>query len=262
MSNSQLPTRDQVIAICEANGPKSNGVEFNSRVWIKYGIDVTEAEAIIQQHIHDHANHDILYTPKVYDCFTVEQPGMMRTTYIVQEMSTGVPFAEYKKQWPSAVEEMYIKIGDAVRHLWKIEPSYQNIGPPKGQIPHGRFFSDYGAGRTFQNVAELQVWINTILENAGRPERVNCSQQVPRLRHCDLTQFNVHVQPHTKRVILLDWGDSGNFPVALEEYALIHQINLPGGYFARKLHKELFGSELSVQMRPLCRFVHINAFGG
>lgn len=57
--------------------------------WIKYGINVTEAEAILQQFVSENTDHNIMYTPKVYDSFTEQRINALPVIYIVIERVYG-----------------------------------------------------------------------------------------------------------------------------------------------------------------------------
>lgn len=63
-------------------------VAYGDKIWIKDGYDVTLAEAAIQQFVHEQADYRILYTPEVYDSFSI--PGVDRAmAYIVMEKVEG-----------------------------------------------------------------------------------------------------------------------------------------------------------------------------
>ncbi|EFR00451.1 hypothetical protein MGYG_03453 [Nannizzia gypsea CBS 118893] len=230
MEQPSVPSRPDVIAACALRGPKANGIPYNSDIWIKYGICVTEAEAILQQFIHENTDHSIMYTPKVYDYFTEQRKNALPITYIVMERIYG--------------EELPL-------------PPQATIGPLAGQIPHDWFFSDYGAGRTFQSIEDLQNWINKKLKEEGWPDRVNLPSERC-ICHCDLSQFNIL---RGNPVIIIDWGMSGIYPRIFDEFALFRQFNLEGSRFAKTLHKKLFGDTVPKHLRPLAIVSRINAVG-
>jgi hypothetical protein len=70
MPSVALPTRADVVALCEKMGPKQNGFAYNEFIWIKYGECVTEAEAMTQQLVYQYADPSIVRTPAVYDYFS------------------------------------------------------------------------------------------------------------------------------------------------------------------------------------------------
>ncbi len=251
MSPPSVPSRAEVKAACDASGPKTNGIAYDDNIWIKYGVHVTRAEALSQQHVHKQADPNIVRTAAVYDCFTVQRTNAPPITYIVMEKLGGTPLTAHE----SDVD--LDRIAAAVRHIWSLPlPPQAGIGPLAGQIPHDRFFSDSGAGRTFQSTDDLQGWINTRLEDEEYDERVELSEEC-HICHCDLSQFNLRRDP----IVILDWGMSGIYPRAFEEYALVRQFNLKGSRFAKALHKKLFGGNLSKQIRPLAIAARIDEVG-
>jgi hypothetical protein len=60
----------------------------------------------------------------------------------------------------------------------------------------------------------------------------------------------------------IDWGMTGFFPLVFEEYALLHQFNLPGSNFAKQLKSMLLGDKASANLLPLSLVERINAQGG
>ncbi|EZF29931.1 hypothetical protein H109_01514 [Trichophyton interdigitale MR816] len=248
-----VPSRADVMAACALRGPLANGIPYNSDIWVKYGTGVTEAEAILQQFVNENADHSIVYTPKVYDYFTNKQRiSDMPVTYIVMERVYGEALTS--KEDDTVLEN----IAAAVRHIWELPlPPQASIGPLAGQVPYDRFFSDYGAGRTFQSTEELQAWINEKLKEEGWPDRVDLPSERC-ICHCDLSQFNIL---RGNPVIILDWGMSGVYPRIFDEFALFHQFNLRGSKFAKALHKKLFGDKLPTHLRPLAIASRINTWG-
>jgi serine/threonine protein kinase len=257
MDRPQIPSREEVKALCERNGPRSNGLAYGNDIWIKYGTGTTLAEAAIQRFVHENADRSLVHTPAVYDSFTVSAD-----TYIVMEKVEGEAYVDYKKQHPDKAETVLQAVADAIRHVWSLPlPPNASPGPFEGQIPEDRFFSDYSAGRTFENIAQLENWINDKLIYRNKPERVSFQYEKLQLCHNDLTQWNVMVDKPGKPPIIIDWGFSGIYPRAFEEYALVQQFSLPGSRFAKDLHKQLFGPKLSTNMRPLSLVAAMNAFG-
>lgn len=78
---------------------------------------VTLAEAAIQQFVHEKADHRIVYTPEVYDSFTVAERGMPNMTYIVMEKVEGENYVDYTKQHPEKTETVLQGIADVARHI-------------------------------------------------------------------------------------------------------------------------------------------------
>jgi hypothetical protein len=245
MPSVALPTRADVVALCEKAGPKQNGFAYNEFIWIKYGECVTEAEAMTQQLVYQYADSSIVRTPAVYDYFS-----KARMTYIIMERVQGQTYDDHVKQHREKAPKLLEAIAEAVRHVWTIKvPPGTSPGPLGRQIPEDRFFTDRGAGQTFDTTADLEQWVNAKLINTRISERV------------DFASHNILI-PVLGAIYLIDWGMSGFYPLIFEEYALRHQFNLPGGYFAKQLTPILFGDKASPNWRPLCLVGRINAQGG
>jgi len=254
MPSIALPTHAEVVALCEQVGPKQNGVAFNEFVWIKYGECVTEAEAMTQQLVYQYADPSIVRTPAVYDYFS-----KATTTYIVMERVQGQTYGDYVKQHREKVPNLLEAIAAAVRHVWTIKgPPSVSPGPLGRQIAEDRFFTDRGAGQTFDTTADLEQWVNAKLVDTGRSERVDFAREKLRLCHGDLASHNVLI-PILGPIYLIDWGMSGYYPLVFEEYALLHQFN---SSFAKQLKSKLFGDKASPNLRPLSLVARINAQGG
>lgn len=92
MPRVALPTRADVVALCEKGCPKQNGFEYNEFIWTKYGECVTEAEAMTQQLTYQYADPSIVRTPAVYDYFS-----RGRMTYIIMERVLGQTYGDHVK---------------------------------------------------------------------------------------------------------------------------------------------------------------------
>ena len=264
MYRPQIPSREEIITLCEQNRPRSTGrgLAYGNDIWIKYGINTTLAEAAMQKFVHENSDRSLVYIPAVYDSFTATQPGQPPVTYIVMEKVEGEAYVNYKEHHPDKAENMLQAIADAARHIWSLPlPPNMSLGPIEGQVPEDRFFSDYGSGRTFENVTQLENWINEKLKFRNKPERVDFQSERLQVCHCDLTQWNVLVDKPDKPPIIINWGYSGIYPRAFEEFALVSQFCLLGSKFAKDLHKQLFGPKLSSTMRPFSLVAAWNTFG-
>ncbi len=246
----QIPSREVVEAVCEQAGYRSNGLAYSDQVWIKYSAGMRLAEATMQRYVHAHADPRIVRIPQVYDAFTVTfQPTCETVTYIVMENIQGADCAAYRKWDPEVAEAAITAIATAVRHLWEIPPPPNATpGPLDGENPVDRFFSDFGADRVFNDLVELEDWVNGKLKKAGRPDRVALQGEPLSLCHGDLTQWNVKLG---EPAAIIDFGFSGFYPRMFEEFALVHQFSREGHTFAKALHRRLFGPKLSPPMRAL-----------
>ncbi|ATY65507.1 phosphotransferase enzyme family [Cordyceps militaris] len=259
MAELQVPSRSDVEALCRVDGSQANGLEYSDQIWVKYGIYVKLKEAAMQQYVHEHADPHIVRVPQVFDAFTTTQPNGASVTYIVMENVKGDDCAAYGKWHPQMAEQAVSQIANAARHIWEIPlPPNVTIGPFEQQRPVDRFFSDCGSDRSFQNVMQLEDWVNAKLEEGGHPDRVELQGERLSICHCDLTQFNIKMG---EPIAILDWGFAGIYPRAFEEFALVHQFNLRGQKFAKALHRQLFGPKLSKHMRALALAARFHAFG-
>lgn len=195
MSKPDIPSREVVESLCLPSGGLDGGcLAFNEQIWIKYGAYVKLHEAAIQQYVHDHADPCVVRVPKVYDAFTLPRQNAAPITYIVMENIQGDDFVTYSKQNPEGASQALEAIEKAVRHIWEIPlPPTARLGPFGQEYPADRFFSDYGAERHFNNVVELEDWINSKLEEAERLDRVALKDEPLCICHCNLTLFNIKV---------------------------------------------------------------------
>ncbi|KID94278.1 phosphotransferase enzyme family protein, partial [Metarhizium majus ARSEF 297] len=260
MDQIQIPSRDVVSSLCDAAGPETRGFAYNDQIWIKYGKYVRLAEAAMQKYVHENADPSIVHIPKVFDAFSIPSgPDKSTMTYIVMENVKGSDFVDFKKEHPKEAEEAMEAIATAVRHIWDLPlPPGVPLGPFYQEMPVDRFFADFGAYRSFNDLTELEDWINNKLDKGGFQDRVALQGERLYICHCDLTQFNIRVG---ERIAILDWGFSGVYPLIFEEFALFHQFWLPGYKFPTDLHKELFGPKLSPGMRAMSRAANYHMFG-
>lgn len=260
MTRPQIPSREEVKKLCDKNGPFAKGLTYGDKIWIKYGYGVTLGEAAIQKFVHEKADHRIVYTPEVYDSFSVvAKPGSRGMTYIVMEKVEGENYVDYTKQHPDETETVLQAIADVARHIWSL-PLPPNTPPGSfgPELSVNRFFSDYGADRTFTDIEDLENWVNQKLIETKKPDRASFQSHQLCLCHMDLTQYHVLIG---KPIILLDWSFSGVYPIEFEAHALHNQFNLRGSKFAKGLFKQLFGTKMPKNMRPLSLAARINFVG-
>ncbi|KJZ76464.1 hypothetical protein HIM_04193 [Hirsutella minnesotensis 3608] len=259
MASLQAPSRHVVEALCREKGPKFNGLAYDDHIWIKYDTGVTLAEAAIQRYVYEHADARIVRIPQVLDAFCSETSYGCPMTCIVMERIKGDDYATHIRQHPQEAEQILDAIAQAVRHIWDIPiPPDSQPGPLERQEPRDRFFSETGSERVFDNLFELESWINGKLEEARYQDRISLQGETLQICHGDLTQFNFKVG---EPVALLDWEFSGIYPRAFEEFALVHQFNLHGQKFAKALHQRLFGPKISKPIRALSLAARFLAFG-
>ncbi|KAM3496938.1 hypothetical protein MY10362_009692 [Beauveria mimosiformis] len=255
MAKLQIPSREVIEALCIVKGPYTNHLDYSDRIWVKYGTTVRMAEAAMQQYVYEHADPRVVRVPQVFDAFTITRPDGASVTHIVMENVEGDDFAAYSKLDAQVAEQALERIANAVRHIWDLPlPPNAAIGPLGHEAPVDRFFSDVGSDRSFNNVIELQDWINIKLDKARRPDRVELQGERLSICHCDLTPFNIRMG---EPIAIIDWGFAGIYPRAFEEFALLHQ----GLTFAKALHRQLFGPKPSKHMRALALAARFHMFG-
>jgi len=259
MDPIQIPSRDVIVSLCQDVQFETHSFAYNDHIWIKCGPGVTLGEAAIQRYVHRHADPNIVRIPEVYDAFTRPQPKAAALTYIVMENVKGDNYATFSEEHPEEAEQVLEAIANAVRHIWDIPlPPNASPGPFERQVPVDRLFSDCGPTSAFNNVTEMEDWLNNRLKQAGRPDRISLQGEPLSLCHCDLGPFNIRVG---EPVAILDWGCSGIYPHTFEEFAIVHQFNLRGAKFAKALHRQLFGPKFSKSVRALCLASRYNWFG-
>lgn len=74
------------------------------------------------------ADHRIVYTPEVYDSFSVTEPDSGRMSFIVMGKVEGLNYFDYTKQHPEETETLFPAIADVARHIWSL-PLPPNIPP-------------------------------------------------------------------------------------------------------------------------------------
>ncbi|VUC21297.1 unnamed protein product [Clonostachys rosea] len=261
MTQADLPSRETVESLCEERGFKSNGFAFNDRIWVKYGTGATLAEAALQRYLCTKVDHNIVRIPEVFDAWKSEEKDYFSKVYILMENIQGEDYMTYSNNHTENVDSVFEAVVAAVRHIWEIPlPEKAKIGPLERQIPHDRFFGDYGAHRTFENLEELETWINNQLKEAEYKERVALQGEPLVICHGDIHPWNILVNGEG-RVTFIDWGYSGIYTREFEELALIHQWNRDGAKLAKALHKALFGPKPTKQMRAFTLVANYNQWG-
>lgn len=170
----------------------------------------------------------------------------------------GLNPAQYTKATPDEADAILENIVAAIRHLHALPlPQSTSIGPLNGQKAVDWYFPEYGVDCAFDTIGELEAWITDQLEDAGKEARVGLRHSRCYICHCDLAY---HVL-YDNRVITIDWGMAGIYPLEFEEFGLVSQFLNKGGNFVKQLHKKLFGDRPSPSMRPMMIVSNINAFG-
>ncbi|KAF3922362.1 hypothetical protein AA313_de0201815 [Arthrobotrys entomopaga] len=214
----------------------------------------------MQRWIYEHADHQIFYTPKVYDYWSEEWGDECTIGYIVMERLPGETFAQWLKTHDdsSEIRRMQERIFQAIQHLWSLPvPPGTFVGPLENQMASDRFFGQRDAKRTFESVAQLEDWLNEIMVKVGRGEPIDIRDQPRQLCHCDLTDNNVMIDGD--RIIIIDWAYAGVYPFAFEEWGIYHLVKRfgIGRKLAEFLAEVLFEKQFSKTMRS---FSYASAF--
>lgn len=117
--------------------------------------------------------------------------------------------------------------------------------------------------KTFDNVAQLEDWVNEKLVCRNKPEKASFRSEKLQVCYCNISQRNIMVDGSKKSSFLINWGFSGLYPRVFEKYALVQHFHEQdqGGKFAKELHKKLFGLKLSTNMHPLLLVAAMNEWG-
>jgi len=104
---SLLPSDEELASFCKNNCLAGTRlVRFSDTTIIKFGLDITPAEAATQRYVWEHANQDIFHIPEPYRFF---QDGPIG--YLVMEYLVGTSLSTYLE---SASSEEQINLVNSV----------------------------------------------------------------------------------------------------------------------------------------------------
>lgn len=234
-----LPTDEELIRLCE-QGYSDNiregysdsirVVRISDTIIVKFGLDVTRAEAATQSLVWRHADPNIFRVSEPYRFFQDKSRGPDLTIgYLVMEYIEGTSLSTYLET--ATVQEQET----AVKCVFKILDHLKTIPLPKGQGPgpigggplRGHLWSDSGIVSRFSSVSEMANWLNQILSDYApnvQKDSFNFESARPVLCHMDLAPRNI-LWLGGGQLALLDWGSAGFYPSTFEVYAFRTRIN-------------------------------------
>ncbi len=176
-------------------------VQISSQTVIKFGVGVTEAEAVNQSKAYALVDPQIVRIPKVHRYFS---DGKHRG-YIVMDFVEGEvlnPFEDAKR---------VTKVAGILDHLAsfrRIVPGPLHHGPPCGLI----FFPDEG-DVPFTNAKDLEQWWNCRLLPGESATKLQGLELV--LCHLDVAPRNI-LWKDGEVPCLVDWASAGYYPRVFE----------------------------------------------
>src|SRR6266540_3641330 len=159
LANDNLPSREYIVAMCKEAGYDRTGIPFPNQpgkdivAWIKYGGNVTMAEALTQDWVAMDLNakpEAAVRVPRVYNAFS--SPGAyFPIGYIVMEYIDA----------PDCTMKDFKLVAQAVQTLISIRGPSSAPGPVGGgRVVHTFFVDDRISPITYETVEELQQHVN------------------------------------------------------------------------------------------------------
>ncbi|KAG8955869.1 hypothetical protein FRC04_006316 [Tulasnella sp. 424] len=192
LANDNLPSREHIVAMCEAAGYDRTGIPFPNQpgepivAWVKYGPNVRMAEALTQDWVAKEFNakpEADVRVPRVYDAFSMAYPDWP-IGYIVMEYIDA----------PDCTNRDVKLVAQAVQTLISVRGPSSAPGPVGGgPVVHWFFVDERTSPFTYETVEELQQHINGILKLKGDSRRVKLVADAHdglRLCPCDIHPGN------------------------------------------------------------------------
>lgn len=162
-----LPTRQEVIELCAANGIRENRLvhapEGATPLFIKYGRNLM-GEARMQQYAFDHSKNDpnAPRVPKIYDAFELKtKTGIPTKSLIVMEFVNTPTVQHWLNECPADTEYLYDMVAKAVGWLLSLPlPVDGHLGPIGGGFAQHKVFGDNTTPLAFDSVGSLQTYFN------------------------------------------------------------------------------------------------------
>ncbi|KAJ7434630.1 hypothetical protein B0H11DRAFT_2296098 [Mycena galericulata] len=232
---NNLPSRQEIIALCRAAGWDVPGLPFPQGhpepfAWIKYGELVTKGEALTQDKVArllDADSGDSTFrvrvrAPRVFRAFRDDGVG-----YIVMEYISGTLCGENDCELAAAAVQRLVQIRDTTM----IAPGPVGGGP----IKHD-FFAEGDSNFTYNSVQALENHVNGILKAVGFPSSgVRFADEIRDgllLCPCDLHSANfMKVGNGNNEIVALDFGATCFLPPSF----FAASIAIPYGAFAHQV---------------------------
>ncbi|MCJ1345566.1 hypothetical protein MMC31_003773 [Peltigera leucophlebia] len=176
-------------------------VKISDQAVIKFGVGVTEAEAVNQSEVYELVDPQVVRIPKVYRYFSDDE----HRGYIVMDFVKGEVLDPLED--PVRVK-VVAGILDHLASFRRIVPGPCAYGPPCGLL----FFPDEGEV-PFTDVKDLEQWWNCRLLFKESAAKLQGLEQV--LCHLDVAPRNV-LWKDDEAPCLLDWASAGYYPRVFE----------------------------------------------
>lgn len=207
---NQYSTDTELIKYC-ANPPRgcylggspygNKVVRISSQAVVKFGVGVTEAEAINQSKAYELVDPRVVRIPKVHRYFADNECR----GYIVMDFVEG----EILEPLEDPIQVMKLaSILDHLASFRRIVPGPSAYGPPCGLL----FFPDEGEV-PFTDVKDLEQWWNSRLLPGESAAKLQGLELV--LCHLDVAPRNV-LWREGEAPCLIDWASAGYYPRAFE----------------------------------------------
>jgi len=258
---SLLPSDEELASFCKNNCLAGTRlVRFSDTTIIKFGLDITPAEAATQRYVWEHANQDIFHIPEPYRFF---QDGPIG--YLVMEYLVGTSLSTYLES-ASSEEQINLvnSVMEALDHLATLPvPLKQGPGPAGGGSPRGYLWSDTGLSTSFASIFEMESWLNHILlqyQPGNQTRLFDFTAATLVVCHTDLAPRNL-LRLDSGKIALLDWGSAGFYPPIFEIYALRTRADREP-FFASILDRLRLDEEQEGQIQLLAKIEQILLFYG
>ena len=162
-----LPSRDQIVAMCKEAGRNHDGIPFPNHpsgpitAWIKYGPSVTVAEALTQDMVAKLLNADpkaAVRIPHVYQAFSTDDDILFDA-----ESNLGYIVMEYIDA-PDCEEGDFQLVAEAVQSLIAVRGPSSVPGPVGGGFVIHPFFAYERSPIRYATVKELERHVNGVSE--------------------------------------------------------------------------------------------------
>ena len=229
---STLPTDEELISLCERKCSNDiRLIRLSDTIIIKFGLDVTPAEAAAQFLAWQYADSSIFRVSEPYRFFQDRSRGPDLTIgYLVMEYIDGTTLSTYLETATSKEQDTVVKkMAKILEHLSTIPlPQGQGPGPIGGGPLRGCLWSDCGVMSSFSSIFEMTNWLNQILLDYQPNVQKNTFDFGLSTRlvlcHMDLAPRNI-LWLGDGQLALLDWGSAGFYPSIFETYAFRTRIN-------------------------------------
>lgn len=220
-----LPSDEEVIALYDERCLVGDRVvHLTDTIIVKFGFDVTAAEAATQQYVWKHVDRSVLCVPEPYRFFRDKSIG-----YLVMEYINGISMSSYLEcanphEQEAAVNSI-VKVLDLLANI--PVPNGQGPGPVGNGQPRGYLWSDGGVALSFASIFELESWLNQLLvqylPNEGT-DYFDFTATKLVMCHADLAPRNI-IRTAGGQIALLDWGSAGFYPPVFEVYAFRTRVD-------------------------------------